>query len=87
MVQMNLFAGQEQRCRHREQMCRPGVGDGINWEIRINVCAQPCIKQIASGNLLHSAGSSAQCSGVTKRNGMRGSVGSPRVRGYMYTYS
>ena len=26
LVQMNLFAGQEKRCRCREQTCRPGIG-------------------------------------------------------------
>ena len=37
MVQMNLFAGQEQRCRCREQMCR----DGMSWEPEIDVCTLP----------------------------------------------
>ena len=65
MVQINLFAGQEQRCRHREQTRGHGWGDGMDWEISINVCALPCIKQVASGSLLCSARSSAQCPVVT----------------------
>ena len=35
------------------------VGGGINWEIGIGVCTLPCVKQRASGKLLHSVGSSA----------------------------
>ena len=42
-----------------------GEGSGMNWEIGIDVCALPCVKQLASGNLLYSAGSSTRCSGVT----------------------
>ena len=53
MVQMNLFAGQEQRFRPREWMCVQGVGEGgMNWEIDIDACALPCVKQITSGNVL-----------------------------------
>ena len=29
-----------------------GVGGGMNWEMGTDVCAPPCVKQIASGNLL-----------------------------------
>ena len=32
------------------------VGVGMNWEIGINVCALPCIKQRASGNPLTARG-------------------------------
>ena len=42
-----------------------GTGVGMNWEVEIDICALPCVKQIASGNLLNSAGSSALCSVVT----------------------
>ena len=41
----------------------------MNWEIGTKKYALPCVKQIASGNLLHSAGSSAQCSGITEMVG------------------
>ena len=38
-------------------------GDGgMNWEVRIDIYTLPCIKQTASGKLLSSAGSLAQCS-------------------------
>ena len=29
-----------------------GVGPWMNWERGTDVCAPPCVKQIASGNLL-----------------------------------
>jgi len=66
MVQMSLFAGQESRQRHREWMCGHwAVGSGMTRAPGIDVCAPPCAKQIASGNLLYSTGGSAQCSVVT----------------------
>ena len=37
----------------------------MNWETGIDICAQPRVEQIASGKLLHSTGSSAQCSVMT----------------------
>ena len=33
----------------------------MNWEIRIDIHTLPCVKQIASGKLPGSTGSSAQC--------------------------
>ena len=56
MVQMKLFAGQEQRHRCREQACgHSGGREGeMNWEIGIDIHRLLCIKQIASGKLLHS---------------------------------
>ena len=37
MVLMNLFAGQQWRCRHREQTCEPseGAGEEGGDELRI----------------------------------------------------
>ena len=44
-------------------MQKLGEGEGeMNWEIRIDVYTLPCVKQIASGNLLYSLRSSAWCS-------------------------
>ena len=40
-------------------------GKGMSWEIGTDVCVLPYVKQIAHGNLLYSAGSSAQCPVVT----------------------
>ena len=40
-------------------------GGGMNWEIGIDIYTLPCVKQIASGNLLYSTESSVQCSVVT----------------------
>ena len=45
-------------------------GDGMNWEIGIDVYALLCVKQIASGNLLYNAGCSVQLSVVTLLGGM-----------------
>ena len=41
MVQMNLFAGQEDRCGYRGRMCVHGGGGegGTNWESRIDTYA------------------------------------------------
>ena len=61
MVQMNLFARQEKRCRRREWVCGHRGWCGMNWEIGIGMCAVPCAKQIASGKLLYSTGGSALC--------------------------
>ena len=59
MVQMNLFAEQEERCRHREWVCGHGVKeDGTNCESSIDMYTLPCLKQIAGGKLLFSTGSS-----------------------------
>ena len=40
VVQMNLCAGQEQRHRHREQMCGHR-GRGMNWKTGTDVSALP----------------------------------------------
>ena len=34
---------------------------GMNWESGIDIYTLPCVKQTAGGKLLHSTGSSAQC--------------------------
>ena len=46
MVQMNLSAGQEYRCRRREQTYgHGGEGEGgTNWEIRFDINTLPCVK-------------------------------------------
>ena len=59
-------------------------GDGMSWEIGTDVDALLCVKQIASGNLLYSAGSSAQRSVMTWMGGMRVVKGNPRGRTYVY---
>ena len=42
----------------------------MNWEIGIDIYTLPRIKQIASGNLLYSTGSSAKRSMMTKMGGV-----------------
>ena len=69
---MNLFAGQEQRCKYREPTCghsggRRGWDELREW--REYVCTQ-----IASGKLLQSPGDSGLCSVMTQRGGM-GEIG------------
>ena len=50
-----------------------GEGEGgMNWEIRFDINILPCVKQIASGKLLYSTGSSVWCSVMTERGGMVG---------------
>ena len=73
-VLMNLFAGQQWRLRQREQTCRHGVvGEaegGTNVESSMGTYRLPCVKYIASRNLLCDRGSSTQCSVTTCRGGM-----------------
>ena len=68
MVQTNLFAGREQRCRHGEQTYGQGSGV-VNWESRTDIPTVPWVNQIASGNLLYNTESSAPYSLVTQRGG------------------
>ena len=88
MVQMNLFPGQEQRCRRGEQTCGPGRGQewegGTKWQVGTDIYAT-MRKAGASGDLLYSLGSTAKCSGMTWKGWMDGRDG-PRGRGYN-TYS
>ena len=46
--------------------------DGMNWEIRFDINTLPCVKWIASGNLLYSTWSSAWCSVMASLGGMVG---------------
>ena len=63
---------------------REGEG-GTNWEIMCQyIYTLPCVKQIASGNMLYSAGSSAWCFVMTQMGAMGRGEGDPRGRGYMY---
>ena len=39
--------------------------DGMNGERSVDVHTLPCVKETASGKLLYSTGSSAQCSVMT----------------------
>ena len=58
MVLMNLSAGQQWRCRHREQTCGHSGGRvGASWESDIEIYTLPFGKQKASGNWLYDAGS------------------------------
>ena len=63
MMLKNLFAGQEWRHRHRERTFGHGGGGG-GWRIE-SIFTLPRVKQIASGKLLNSTGSSALHSVMT----------------------
>ena len=41
----------------------------MNWESSADIYTLSCVKQIASGKLLHSTGSSARCSVMAWRGG------------------
>ena len=56
-----------------------------NWECRTDIHTLLCVKRGASGMLLGCTGSSAWCSAMTWRSGMRGWEEGSRGRGYMYT--
>ena len=51
-------------CGHGARVCGEGKGRLGRTE-RIDVYTPPCVKQIASGSVLYSTGSPAQCSGMT----------------------
>ena len=57
---MNQFAGQQYRCKHREQILDPmGEGEeGTNLKSNIETYTLPYVKQITSGNFLYDQGSS-----------------------------
>ena len=82
-----------------EPICRAGIeiqtqriymwtqGANEGWdELRgdIDIYTPPCVKQIASGNLLYNTGNSAWCSVMTQRDGKGG--GRRSKRGEIYAY-
>ena len=84
---MNLFAGQDQRCRHREQMCGPRAGAGMNWEIGIDLRALLCVSRQLVGSALQDRelSSVVLCGDLDEWDG-RGERGT-RERGYTSTCS
>ena len=66
MVQINLIAGQEERCRCREERYRHGGGrrSGVSWEIGTDIYALPCVKHLTNGRLLTAQGAQ-RCSALT----------------------
>ena len=53
----------------------------MTWEIRIGIYTLPCVKQIASGKLLYSTGSSVLCGDL---EGWEEEVGGRSMREGMY---
>ena len=50
----------------------PSLGGPHHWGIEIDVCELPCVKQIASRNILYSTANSAWCSMVTQIDRIEG---------------
>ena len=65
MMLKNLFAGQEWRHRHRERTFGHGVGGKERVGRIESIFTLPRVKQIVSGKLLNSTGSSALRSVMT----------------------
>ena len=67
MVLLNLFAGQQHKCRHRDRLVDiVGEGEGgTNGESSMKTYVLPYVKQIASGNFLYDSGNSDWCSVTT----------------------
>ena len=76
MAQMNLLAGQKYKCRHGKQPCgyEAGGKGGTNWKIRVytHTHTLPCVKYLASGNLLNNTGNYTWGSVMTQRSGTGG---------------
>ena len=90
MAQMNLLAGQEQRRRRREQTWwyrKDAKGIKMNWEAETHIYTLPCVKQIASGKLLYSTGSSVLSASSVLWDDPEGWEGGSKQRRYMYTYN
>ena len=69
----------------KELVDTAGKGEeGTNGETRIDIYALPCVKQIASGNLMYSAGNSARCSVMTQMGGSGVWEGDPREGIYIH---
>ena len=62
-----------------------GGGDGMNWDIGVDICTTTMCKTI-SGKLLYSTGSSAPCSLMTSRGGMEGGRKKVQQGGSIYTH-
>ena len=80
---MKLFEKQKQSHRYRKQTYgyQRIRGEGIDWEIKIDIYILPYIKQITNKNLLHSTANSTQYS-ATAYMGKE----SNNEWIYMYTY-
>ena len=69
IVLMKLFAGQQWRLRHREQIYRHGTGEvgrrrGMHGESNMEITL-PYVQSIANGNFLYDSGNSNQDSVTT----------------------
>ena len=67
MVLMNLFAGEQWKCRPREQTCGHRVGKERVGQMERGAWKHtlPYVKQLANGNLLYDSGNSNQGSVTT----------------------
>ena len=60
---------------------RAGGGGGTKWEVRTDIYALPCVKQLASGKLPCSTGGSAGCSVMSYQGGIGEWEGGSQGRG------
>ena len=90
MVLMNLFAGQQWRCRHREQTCghSGGGAGGMDWKSNTETYTLQYVKQIASGNLVYDTGNPKPvlCGDLEGWDGEGGGRGFSRRKGHIHTY-
>ena len=73
MVLMRLFATGIKTQDVENEYVDMGCG-GMNWEIKTDVCALPCIKQTASGKLLYRTRSSVFFDDLEGGDGGRGGM-------------
>ena len=82
---MNLFAGKQWRCRHREQTCGYRAR-GTKGKDSMETYTVPYVKQMANGNSLYDSGNPMRLSENPEGWG-RKREGDSRGRGHMYTYA
>ena len=84
MALMNLLAGQQWRCRHREQTC--GHSRRQIERVTLTCVHYNMQSSIASGNLLYDAGSSnlVLCDNLEGWDGVRGRFKWEGIRVYLW---
>ena len=88
MVLMNLFAGQQWRCRISKQTCGHSGGRKMRDMLRVTLKPViPCVKWTAGRDLLYDAGNSNSvlCDNLEGSDGMGGGK-RVQEKGHMYVY-
>ena len=76
---MNLFTKQSHRCRKQTYGYQGEKGGAINWEIGINICTLPYIRQITNKDLLYTGSQNSVMTYMGKE--------SNKEQIYVYVYS